>query len=344
MTLDKNAPPPNDALLARYHAAQSTLDTMDDGVEALKPSAQTRMNILNYAAKFATDSGAARADKERADSAFHKVNLPANDSQWKIRALATIAVFGISSLLLLQWERGTPEEKDAAFGTARLPSAAPAPQAPLQATPQVAPTPAHDKTTAPKPAPPPTRTHTQPAPVLAEAAANPAAATAASLPSKPEQAGAQAPLPATAPSVPPTLADAPASAIPAAPAMAPAQTTPAQRAAPAAKALGQNAVPSERATTGRTASHQALFNAISQADATALQQALAKGADKNAKSNGTPAITLCVQSGQLNLVQILITAGADVNAPDAQGITPLAHARTWGFDAIANALVGAGAN
>jgi ankyrin repeat protein len=99
------------------------------------------------------------------------------------------------------------------------------------------------------------------------------------------------------------------------------------------------------APAGRAASpNLALFAAIRSADPAAMQRALANGADKNAKSNGTPAITLCVQSGKLNLVQLLAAAGADVNAPDAQGTTPLAHARARGFDAIANALIGLGAN
>jgi hypothetical protein len=99
------------------------------------------------------------------------------------------------------------------------------------------------------------------------------------------------------------------------------------------------------ASAGRAMSpNLALFAAIRSADAAAVQQALASGADKNAKSNGTPAITLSVQSGKLNLVQLLAGAGADVNAPDAQGITPLAHARARGLDAIANSLIGSGAN
>jgi uncharacterized protein len=99
------------------------------------------------------------------------------------------------------------------------------------------------------------------------------------------------------------------------------------------------------APAGRVASaNLALFAAIRSADAAAVQQALANGADKNAKSNGTPAITLCVQSGKLNMVQLLAGAGADVNAPDAQGTTPLGHARARAFDAIVNTLLGLGAN
>lgn len=340
MTQDKNVSPPNDALLARYHAAQSSLDAANGGAEALQPSTQTRKNILNYAANIATDSIAACANKERAGGTFDTQKLPANDSQWKLRALATLAVFGISSLLLLQWERGTSEEKDTAFGIARPPIAAPA----TATAPQVAAAPTPGTLLPPKAPPPPaTPNQIKPAPALAKAPANPSAGVASPLSAKAEQANAQAPLAAPEASAQPAMADSPVST-PAASAMAPAQPATTLRAAPAAKALGQNAAPSERAPTTHTATQQALFDAISQADATAVQQALASGADKNAKRNGTPAITLCVQSGQLYLVQLLITAGADVNAPDAQGITPLAHARMRGFDAIANTLVAAGAN
>lgn len=71
----------------------------------------------------------------------------------------------------------------------------------------------------------------------------------------------------------------------------------------------------------------ALFAAIREADAASLQIALARGADKNAKSNGTPAVTLCVLANQPALLRQLAAAGADLNAPDAQGLSPLAHAQ-----------------
>lgn len=74
-----------------------------------------------------------------------------------------------------------------------------------------------------------------------------------------------------------------------------------------------------------------------------MQQALANGADQNAKSNGTHAITLCVQSGKLNLVQLLASAGADLNTPDAQGMSPLAHAKAKGLDAMVSLLLELGA-
>jgi hypothetical protein len=419
MTQDKNATlpadAPTDALLARYHAAQTALDAP----EASGPSAQARANILNYAAKAATDSVAARAINVGAGGPLDTEKPSANDSQWKIRALATVAIFGLTSLLLLQWDRGTPEEKEVAFSTARPPVAAPAP-APAPATePAPAPAPAavppmppattvtevptaappvdksdasakaappSAKLAAPKAAPPPARPNASPQPFPAEAGTQRPSGVAPPLPARDAattaesaMAGASA-LPAPAAPAAPSAAAAPAPlpaapSIAAPPAPAPA-AAPAMRAAPAAKAQSYGATQSARredtigapeatgrlnkseaaddksasadasaAPAGRTASpNLALFAAIRSADAAAVQQALASGADKNAKSNGTPAITLCVQSGKLNLVQLLAGAGADVNAPDAQGITPLAHARARGFDAIANTLIGSGAN
>ena len=42
------------------------------------------------------------------------------------------------------------------------------------------------------------------------------------------------------------------------------------------------------------------------------------------------------------VVRLLVDAGAGVNLPDAEGVTPLAHARRRGFEAIAGILERAG--
>jgi cytoskeletal protein RodZ len=349
MTQDKNLSPPTDALLARYHAANSAWDTS----ETHGPSEQVRTKILTYAAQLAQSSHpvvgtvgtinsvASRAIKQRVLGTFNTKNTSANDSQWKIRALATVAIFGITSLLLLQWDRGSPEEKELAFSTARPPVTAPV------TGPAPAPVPeAQVATSAVTPVLPPATTAD--ASVAAKRIATPRAADKAA----PSTAKLATPKAAQAPA--PTLEDAEvtkstSTALPS-PAMpelskaesatmgAAALPAPAMRAAPAAKASSYSAARLKEAPNA------ALFAAIRNADATAVQQALAIGADKNAKSNGTPAITLCVQSGLFNLVQLLAGAGADVNAPDAQGITPLAHARARGLDAIANTLAGLGAH
>ena len=87
----------------------------------------------------------------------------------------------------------------------------------------------------------------------------------------------------------------------------------------------------------------ALFNAIRSKNRSALQTALGNGADKNAQDNGTPAVTLCVQAGQTELVRVLLAAGADVNALDAQGISALDHARGRDLQDIMALLVQYGA-
>jgi hypothetical protein len=134
------SPQPNqsqqaDSLVASYHAAQYALDaeTNEAGGGTAGPSAQTRTNILAYAAQQphvrARDAGAGNSNTVNSIAAsavntaqtgqFDGKKPSANDSQWKLRALASVAIFGISGLLFMQWDRATPEEKDLAFSTAR---------------------------------------------------------------------------------------------------------------------------------------------------------------------------------------------------------------------------------
>jgi uncharacterized protein len=86
-----------------------------------------------------------------------------------------------------------------------------------------------------------------------------------------------------------------------------------------------------------------LFAALRTANAEELENALKRGANPNAKTpQGTPAITLAVQSKDTGLVRRLLQARADANATDAQGLTPLAHAKALGLDDIARLLEAAG--
>jgi Ankyrin repeats (many copies) len=201
----KPMPEPTDALLARYQQAQAELASLG---ESAAPSEASRANILAYAAQLAQERAQAAsttpqlisgADSDVANTnststtAINSVaasavetwttgskgskNLPtlpsrklaANDSQWKIRAVATIALFGLSGLLFMQVQRGSPDEQDTAFNTPRA------------ASPQ--------EVAAAKPAAPATPAATAPNPMAEDTAAATAAIAA------PANANAAAPTP-----------------------------------------------------------------------------------------------------------------------------------------------------
>jgi uncharacterized protein len=52
---------------------------------------------------------------------------------------------------------------------------------------------------------------------------------------------------------------------------------------------------------------------------------------------------MATQTGQIELVRLLIAAGADVNVSDPQGLSALEHARNRGFTDIAALLMRSGA-
>ncbi|MGA8514456.1 MAG: ankyrin repeat domain-containing protein [Burkholderiaceae bacterium] len=408
MTQSQNPVTQSDALLARYHAAQAALDAhcataADSAAVPNAPSASTRARILAHAAQRAHTPAIASAPPHTTKNVainvhttgtmgrFDSKNSAANDGQWKIRALASVAVLGLTGLLFLQWDRGTPQEKEVAFSMERpAPAAYPAPAPPTPSAettaapnqdasvpatptpvappPPVAPAapPAHSAAPKPKPTEPPRSNAQAPVrPPIAEAVATaavqapkptPAPVVIAEVAPRAEAAPASTATPAPLPVVP-VVPDAPTPAMAAAaPATVPIATGQAARArAPlslpdslsADKALG--AAPAAAQADASAASARlmspnlALFAAIREGDAASLQIALARGADKNAKRSGTPAITLCVQSNQIPLVRLLVAAGADVSAIDAQGLTPLAHAQAKGLDEMVKLLLESGA-
>ncbi len=87
-----------------------------------------------------------------------------------------------------------------------------------------------------------------------------------------------------------------------------------------------------------------LFLALRQRNAQALDDALQRGANPNAQSpQGIPALVLAVQSKDASLVRRLLQAKAEVNTTDAQGLSPLAHAKALGLEEISRMLEAAGA-
>ena len=71
----------------------------------------------------------------------------------------------------------------------------------------------------------------------------------------------------------------------------------------------------------------AIYDAVQKGDVEAAKQAIADGADVNAKGEeGTP-LHYSAGFGRKEIVELLITAGADVNAKNEWGGTPLDEAK-----------------
>lgn len=356
----------SDVLIDSYRAAQKLQN--DAG-----PSELTRRRILAHAEQLANN----RPDKDNVISSEITTDfiaeqaidtLPANDSRWKIRALGSVAVFGIAGLLMLQLSREVPDEflpkanppvsaerlaesatstvaesesKFAADQSVRAPVQAPAaPEASptAYAVPSATPAPAAAPTSAPLPE--------QRAKKSESASRDDLEISVAKAPKLQNGSSAEARADNAAElthsfAPPPSAAS---SAAVAASSSAPAPTSASAAVADAAK-LSRSApvAPSAKANVTINANAK-LFIAIQTKDAAALKLALEGGDDKNAKNaDGTPALSVCIQSEQLNLVRLLIAAGADVNALDARGVSALTHARKLGFAEIATLLLNSGA-
>lgn len=101
-------------------------------------------------------------------------------------------------------------------------------------------------------------------------------------------------------------------------------------------------------TNQLTASDGQLLAAAVQGDVIALRTALAAGASPNARQpvtkDGWTALSCAVLSGKEEAVQVLLAAGAEVNACGHDGTTPLHKACLWGHVRIAVLLLEQGAD
>jgi ankyrin repeat protein len=108
----------------------------------------------------------------------------------------------------------------------------------------------------------------------------------------------------------------------------------------------------------------ALMWAVSQKHAAAARELIAKGADVNARSTtnkwerqnsaeprekwlplgGLTVLEFAARQGCVDCVPVLVQAGADINAVDQDGITPLLSAMINGHYDVANVLIEKGAN
>jgi len=95
---------------------------------------------------------------------------------------------------------------------------------------------------------------------------------------------------------------------------------------------------------------QELLEAVAAGDPDRVRALLAAGADANARDDaGDTPLLRAAHAGNLALVRMLLAAGADANAADALGWTALMKAAynadlDRGFPDVVQALIGAGAN
>ncbi len=257
-----------DPLIERYREANA--------LDPARPSDSVRENVLARARAVAN----APAGKARPAAA--------NDAFWRWRALGGLAVIGLATMVVLQFDRGTPEERDAV----RAPAAprATAPAAEPSSTPSVPP--------APAPSAPPVSATPPPRP------APPVAAKPAAPPPPPPEARAR-----SAESVAPAPAPAPARAQDGA-ADAMSESAPAARSQARPEAQGAlarevdvNAVDAQ----GRTA----LMRAALQGDTARVRRLLDAGADPGRRDReGRNAADLAREAGHAAALSLLEAASA----------------------------------
>lgn len=299
--------------------------------------------------------------------------VAANQSHWKITALATVAVVGLTGLLLLQFQRGTPEEQEIAYGQRRaetparvqrpsavLPSPAPAaaPEAP-SAAPAVPQGRARDE------ASPSARSAAQipAAPALSQA--GPLAKTApapaiqeAESPTAAGAAGAVSGFPAS----PPLTADRSSVSGSAPPVASSAPSAPrgeirerlAVQDAPAARSVAPPppaAAPAAAAETSRSAAPVQALPApkavLRRQDSSAADNSLAAAASR-ADSGGSASLPddlrEAARTGHALQVESLIRQGAPIDARDNTGRTALMLAAVNGQTTAVQKLLALGAN
>jgi len=277
----------DDELVRRYREAS--------GQEDARPSAQVREAVRAHARMLAAAAAAPPPVAAPAAAA-------ANQSRWKLSALAAVAVVGLTGLLMLQFERGAPEERDIAFGQRRAeapaPAAAPVP-APMAEASLAA------NAVAQKPA--------TPAPVPAKKPAR--AAPALEAESRPDSSAARAM--AGSPSPPPPAADR-------------------ALAAPSAEMRKRSAAASSGPDTSLP---QSLQEAAGAGRAPEVESLVSQGIPIDARDGaGRTALMLAAMNGQTDTVQKLLALGANPALVDREGLNAAGHARQRGHARIADLI------
>lgn len=352
----------DDDLVRRYHEASE--------LEDARPGAQVRDAVRAHAQMLAT--AAARLPTPAAPMPNVPSRTAANQPRWTISALATVAVMGLAGLLMLQFDRGTPEEKEIAYGQRRTNMGAPAAVAPAARTTEQGSEPAapaaepgaalatarpSTPTTAPTlaaPAPQPVAPRATPTPAIREAeapAASRQAGDASAFPASPP-AVAAAPIPPRTEPAPAPLAeshkraaaqDASAASmsrqkLPAAEAAAPTAGNPAADSTRAVAPAQSMPTPAANAVPGPPQSLD-LHNAARAGSIPQVESLIQQGAVLDARdSAGRTALMLAAMQGQTATVQKLLALGANPLLLDRDGLSAAQLARQRGHDSLAELI------
>ena len=99
----------------------------------------------------------------------------------------------------------------------------------------------------------------------------------------------------------------------------------------------------ERAGTKPTGANHNLWQIAKQGDVIQLEQALARGADVNACNNlGLTPLMMAAYHGQTDMVKFLVEHGADINAVDNGGLTAAMLAEDSDHAEVVRTLVALG--
>jgi hypothetical protein len=325
----------DDELTQRYREASAQEDA--------RPGAQVRDAVRAHAQMLARAAAPLPATPPPRRAA-------ANQSRWKVSALATVAVVGLTGLLLLQFQRGTPEEQEIAYGQRR---AAPAASVQAPAAPAAAPQAAPPEPAAPAPAPAPLqrRVHEEASPPARPSAQKPAAP--APSPTRPLAKTAPAPAPQEAEALPAPGRVGAVSGFPASPpftgepaagtgAAAPALPSTPPRAEMRERLAAQDsAAAAPRADSARSSAALpgGLREAARAGQTPEVERLIAQGAAIDARDNqGRTALMLAAANGQTATVQKLLALGANPALLDHEGLNAAQQARRIGHMRIAELI------